>query len=84
MSREEKPQSVLYGRRVIVIEDEPLVAMDLESILRPAGCEIVGSAATPDKAKQIVSELHGDAAIVDLNFPGINFVGIRRMNLQPP
>src|SRR5262245_30287934 len=34
----------LSGKRVIIIEDEPLVSMDVESCLAAAGCEIVGTA----------------------------------------
>ena len=37
----------LHGKRILVIEDEPLVAMDVESTLATAGCEVVGPAATP-------------------------------------
>jgi two-component sensor histidine kinase len=45
LSSEGKPQGVLFGRRVISLEDESLVAMDLESTLTAAGCDVAGSAA---------------------------------------
>jgi len=75
LSSEGKPQGVLFGRRVIILEDEPLVAMDLESTLTAAGCDVVGSAATLDKAKLIVAEAQYDVAVVDMNFAGVNLAG---------
>ena len=60
----------LQGRRVIIIEDEPLVAMDLESTLTAAGCDVVGSAGTLDAARQLISQARCDAALVDVNLAG--------------
>ena len=39
---QERP-SGLAGKRVLLIEDEPLISLDLEMILSGAGCEVVGS-----------------------------------------
>jgi PAS domain S-box-containing protein len=75
LAAEGKPQGILHGRRVIILEDEPLVAMDLESTLTAAGCDVVGSAATLDKAKLIVAQAQCDVAVVDMNFAGINLAG---------
>ena len=60
----------LKGKRIIIIEDEPFVLMDLESILTDAGCEVVGSAGTREKAIALVSEADCDAALVDANLAG--------------
>ena len=60
----------LEGKRVLVIEDEPLVSMDIESNLANAGCEIVGPAATLDRAKSLVESADYDAALVDVNLKG--------------
>jgi PAS domain S-box-containing protein len=60
----------VHGRRVIIIEDEPLVAMDLESILMAAGCEVVGSAGTFEKATQLIANTDCDAALIDVNLAG--------------
>jgi PAS domain S-box-containing protein len=65
-----KPHGILQGRRVIIIECEPLVAMDMESTLTAAGCDVVGSAATLDKAKLIVAQAQCDVAVVDLTVAG--------------
>jgi PAS domain S-box-containing protein len=60
----------LRGRRVIVIEDEPLVAMELESTLTAAGCAVIGMAGTLEKAKLLVAQARCDAALVDVNLAG--------------
>jgi PAS domain S-box-containing protein len=62
--------SRLHGKRVLLIEDEPLVLMDLESILTAAGCEIVGPAGTLEAAKRLVAEANCDLALVDVNLAG--------------
>ena len=63
-------QQSLKGRRVIVIEDEPLVAMDLESSLTAAGCKIVGAGGTLAEAKALCANAQCDAALVDVNLSG--------------
>jgi PAS domain S-box-containing protein len=60
----------LAGKRVIVIDDEPLVAMDLESCLTAAGCEIVGTAGTLRDAKDLCAQAQCDAALLDVNLAG--------------
>jgi CheY-like chemotaxis protein len=60
----------LAGKRMIVIEDEPLVAMDLESCLAAAGCEVVGTAGTVRDARTVCAEVACDAALIDVNLAG--------------
>jgi len=60
----------LAGKRMIVIEDEPLVAMDLESCLAAAGCEVVGTAGTVREARALCAEAPCDAALIDVNLAG--------------
>src|SRR5258708_14074426 len=60
----------LHGKRILLIEDEPLVAMDVESTLTAAGCKGVGQAATLERAKQLIEEADCDAALVDVNLAG--------------
>jgi two-component SAPR family response regulator len=59
------------GIRVFVVEDEALVAMNLEMILEDLGCVIVGPAMRFDRAEEMVNgELPADAAILDVNVGG--------------
>ena len=60
----------LNGKRVVIIEDEPLVAMDLESSLTAAGCEVVGTAGTLREARALCADAQCDAALVDVNLAG--------------
>jgi PAS domain S-box-containing protein len=63
-------EAVLTGKRLIVIDDEPLIAMDLESILTGAGCDVIGIASTLAQAKTLVANADCDAALVDVNLSG--------------
>jgi len=60
----------LKGKRILVIEDEPLVTMDMESSLTAAGCEVIGPAGTLEDAKLLVEDANYDAALVDANLAG--------------
>jgi PAS domain S-box-containing protein len=63
-------QRSLEGKRILIIEDEPLVSMDLEATLRAAGCEVIGPAGSLAIANQLVAQSHFDAALVDANLAG--------------
>ena len=62
----------LAGRRIVLVEDELLVAMELEEALRDLGCEVLGPAATVDEAVRLAQAETGriDAAILDVNLAG--------------
>jgi CheY-like chemotaxis protein len=64
------PKSGLAGARVLVVEDEPLVAMDIVSRLTEAGCNVIGPAGTLEKAKSLIEASELDAALVDANLAG--------------
>ncbi len=70
MLQQSSNPSRLHGKRVLLIEDEPLVLMDLESILTAAGCEIVGPAGTLEAAKRLVADADCDLALIDVNLAG--------------
>lgn len=46
------PGKLLSGRRILVVEDEMLVLMTIESTLADLGCESVAAAATVDQARR--------------------------------
>lgn len=59
------------GRRVLVVEDESLVAMLLETILEDMGCEPVGPAATVEDGLRLAADGgRVDAALLDVNVAG--------------
>lgn len=63
--------SPLSGRRVLLIEDEMMVAMLLEDMLADLGCTVVGPAARVEQALAMI-EVAGtlDAAVLDVNLNG--------------
>ncbi len=61
---------ILSGRRVMIVEDESLVAMLLETILEDLGCVPVGPAATVDEGLIIADAETLDAALLDVNVAG--------------
>ncbi len=64
--------SALRDRRILVVEDEFLIAMSLQDALENAGAVVVGPAPSVEKAiKQIESEPHIDAAVLDVNLGGM-------------
>ncbi|WP_126975733.1 response regulator [Frigidibacter oleivorans] len=64
------PDGALNGRRLLVIEDEALVALDLVAELEEAGAEVVGQAASVPEALELLREIAADAALLDGNLGG--------------
>lgn len=62
--------SELRGVRVLVVEDEGLVAMLIEDLLEDLGCTIAGSAATVSEAMELVQRGGYDFALLDVNLAG--------------
>ena len=61
----------LQGRRVLVVEDESLVAMLLDTILEDMGCTPVGPASNIDEGEALArDEAALDAALLDVNVAG--------------
>jgi CheY-like chemotaxis protein len=69
--------SPLRDRRILVVEDEYLIAMNLQDGLETAGSIVVGPVPSVDKALQTIdSESHIDAAILDVNLGGALSYGV--------
>jgi CheY-like chemotaxis protein len=62
-----RPESPLAGRRILVVEDEMLVAIMVEDLLTELGCEVVGPAASVADALHLVMLGHLDGAVLDVN-----------------
>ena len=58
------------ARRVLVIEDEMLPAMLLESLVSGLGYAVVGPAGRAEQAMALVDDERPDAAILDINLHG--------------
>ncbi|KFB09663.1 response regulator [Nitratireductor basaltis] len=70
VNAETAPQD-LNDIRVLVVEDEALVAMNLEMMLEDFGCAVIGPAMRFDKAKELLENgVDADVAILDVNVGG--------------
>ena len=63
------------GQSILVVEDEPLIALDMLSALRTAGANAIG-AATLNDALQIAGRTDLAAAVLDFNVHGADVSGI--------
>jgi len=61
---------IFSGKRVLVVDDEFLVAMGLEDNLRSLGYVVVGPVGTLAGAMAAAAHEHVDAAILDVNLAG--------------
>jgi CheY-like chemotaxis protein len=60
----------IVGNRILVVEDEPLVAMNLSKSLAELGFHVVGPFSTLAKAATAAVETEVDAALLDVNLSG--------------
>ncbi|MBB2964454.1 response regulator [Methylobacterium sp. R2-1] len=61
------PILALSGRRVLIVEDEYLIAHDMEYSLQQAGAEVVGPIPDAQQALALIKTSKLDAAILDVN-----------------
>ena len=63
-------------RRILVIEDEALVAMLVEDALLDAGFGVIGPARSVAEALGLLAAEQPSAAVLDLNLGGENSLGV--------
>ena len=59
-------------RRVLIVEDEPLLALDLQDMLAELGYLVVGTATRIEKALTLAERSEFELAILDINLAGSN------------
>jgi DNA-binding response OmpR family regulator len=62
--------------RVLIIEDEPLIAMMLQDWLGEMGYEAVGPAGSVEDAIAMIDGSQLDAALLDLHLRGVHAVAV--------
>lgn len=62
--------SQLSGLRILVVEDEMIVALLLHDMLVELGCLVIGPAASVDEALVMIETQPLDAAVLDVNLSG--------------
>lgn len=60
----------LAGLRILVVEDDIMIAVLIEEVLHDLGCFVVGPASKLDRALQLASDGDFDAAILDVTIRG--------------
>lgn len=53
--------------RVLIVEDEAIIAMDLEMMLQDEGCDVVATVASVNAALDTIAEHDLDCAFLDIN-----------------
>ena len=64
-------QETLSGKRFLVIEDEPLVALEIEGLIEEFGASVVGQTRTAEQALSVINgDTEIDGALLDGNLHG--------------
>lgn len=69
-SREPLPAPGARKARVLVVEDEPIVAKNLERRLAELGYEVAGSAASGEDALELAERTQPDVVLMDIHLAG--------------
>jgi CheY-like chemotaxis protein len=59
--------SPLAGLRILLVEDQFVIALDAEQLLKEAGATDIDIAATPAEAERIIASVLPDVALLDVN-----------------
>jgi CheY-like chemotaxis protein len=60
----------LEGRRFLVVEDEPLIGLDIVSALEDVKASVEGPVTTVEKACELIERSHFDGVLLDANLHG--------------
>ncbi len=63
-------RKVLQGKKVLIVEDEALIAMLFEDILEDFECQVVGPAMNVRQALELAQSADIDIAVLDVNLGG--------------
>jgi response regulator of citrate/malate metabolism len=66
----ESDSYALAGLRVIIVEDEAMLALCLSEVIEDEGCVVAGMAETLADARMLVATANFDVAIIDLHLHG--------------
>jgi DNA-binding NtrC family response regulator len=68
--RDNPSAPTLTNRRILVAEDEGLIALDLEATLQGFGCEVIGPLSELDEIVTTLRSRPLDGALLDVNLRG--------------
>lgn len=61
---------MVHGTRVLVVEDEALLALEIDALLRDCGMTTVGPISRSDDALRLIGDHTIDCAVLDVNLQG--------------
>lgn len=61
---------VLTGQRILIVEDQAILAFEMRALLQQLGCDVVGPVATLAQALEAARTEPLDGAILDVNLDG--------------
>src|SRR3954471_7260482 len=62
--------TLLDGMRILMVEDEALIAIDIEAQLRLLGGVVIGPEGRLDRALELAQRVPVDGALLDINIQG--------------
>lgn len=71
--------SALENRRILVVEDEAIIALALEDMLIQIGCAVVGPAFSVTDGQRLAASEPVDGAVLDINVGGETSEAVARM-----
>jgi two-component system, response regulator PdtaR len=61
---------LFHGMKVLVVEDDFIVAYDMQSMLEEQGAEVIGPASSLQEARALLADSQPNAAVLDVNLNG--------------
>ena len=65
-----QPQAAHHSPTVLVVDDEPLLRMDVAATLEEAGCHVLEAANADEALRMMESVAHVDLVVTDVQMPG--------------
>lgn len=74
------PERLLAGKRILIVEDEALVGLDMQFAFEDEGAEVIGPALSLQDAMEIVAREHRiDGAVLDVDLGGEDVFPVAQM-----
>lgn len=65
------PDDILRGKRILIVDDEPLLAFDVARMIEQQGGEVIGPALSLPEAARLAEETELDAGLLDIELDGV-------------
>jgi DNA-binding NarL/FixJ family response regulator len=72
----------LDGLRILIVEDEFLVAMELDSMIQNLGGEVLGPVSTVGGATELLNKTEVHGAVLDIGLGGENSISLAQQLLS--